>query len=297
MRWAALILVLPMGACSTVEPIPTPWDPSETQLAEPSQPTEAAAPGWTRIGSSIRGKPIEAATVGSGPRRIYIIGGVHGDEPEGPAAAAGLPGALLREFISEAGERATVRIVRDVNPDGTALGTRGNTRGIDLNRNWPSKDFRAEGIPGSNAGRRAGSELEVSAVRQDLAAFKPELVVVFGTASTGRGPEVGYIGRSPLPAYDFSAAARKGDAHWRVNATARVATPGSVESWVGTDIGRTVLLVEFRRGSEAAANLRSVAAGVVALATGGAPRPPRASKAADATKPEAPIRAPVLGGR
>src|SRR5438093_1211107 len=90
-----ILFFLPLAACSSLPTVPAPWEPTETQSSEPTQPAEAEAPGWTKIGSSVRGKPIEAVTLGNGPRHIYVIGGIHGDEPEGPAAARALPLSLL----------------------------------------------------------------------------------------------------------------------------------------------------------------------------------------------------------
>ncbi len=291
MRWPLLVILLPLASCQTLSTVPAPWEPTESQLAEPSQPSSAAAPAWTKIGSSVRGKPIEAVTLGTGGRRIYVLGGIDGDEPEGPAAAADLPAALLPDFVSAA-DRATVRIVRDMNPDGTASGTRGNTRGIDLNRNWPSRDYLAETAPGSKAGRRAASELEITTIQADLTAFKPDVVIVFHSASTGRGPEVSFVGRSLTYAYDFSSAARQADPHWRVNPDQRHIIPGSIESLVGRDMGKPVLNVEFKRGSSPATNVKSARAGIAALMANSqakAAPPP-------ATPPAAPIKAPILGG-
>src|ERR1051326_3147278 len=108
MRWPFFLIPLPVAACSSLPSVPAPWEPTETQLSEPTQSSSAAAPAWTRIGSSVRGKPIEAVTLGSGPKRVYIIGGIHGDEPEGPATAGPLPAALLPDSISETGERCTI---------------------------------------------------------------------------------------------------------------------------------------------------------------------------------------------
>jgi hypothetical protein len=290
MRPPYLLLLIPLASCSSLPSVPAPWDPTESQATEPSQPADAAAPGWVQMGTSVRGKAIEAVNLGNGPRRIYVIGGIHGDEPDGPAAASKLPAALLADFISEPGERVTVRLVRDMNPDGTSSGMRGNTRGIDLNRNWPSRDFRPEQLPGANAGRRAASELEVSTIRADLAAFKPDLVIIFGTAATGRGPEVSFVGRSPAPAYDFSAGARGTDPKWRVLRDQRRIVPGSIESLVGLDMGKTVLAVDFKRGSDVAANVKAVRAGLIGIATTpvvAANKPP---------KPEGPpVKAPILG--
>jgi murein peptide amidase A len=289
MRWI-LPSLLVLAGCSSLPTIPAPWEPTETQLAEPTPVREAATPVWTRIGTSIRGKPIEAVTLGSGPRRVYVIGGMQGDEPEGPAAAAKLPGLLLGDLIAESGERATIRIVRDMNPDGTSSGTRGNTRGIDLNRNWPSRDYHPETRPAANAGRRAASELEINTVLDDLKAFKPDVVVVLGSAATGRGPAVIAPDRAPA-AYDFSAAARREDPRWIVDRGPATVLPGSVQSLVGKDMKKVVLTVDLRRGSDTSTNARAIRAGLLTL-TGTAKAAPRPT-----TTASEPLKAPILGGR
>lgn len=291
MRWILPSLLL-MSGCVSLPTIPAPWEPTETQLAEPTPVREAATPAWTRIGTSIRGKPIEAVTLGSGPRRVYVIGGMLGDEPEGPAAAEKLPGLMLGDLIAESGERATIRIVRDMNPDGTSSGTRGNTRGIDLNRNWPSRDYRPETRPAANSGRRAASELEVNVVLDDLKAFKPDVVVVLGSAATGRGPAVVCPDRATA-AYDFSAAARGEDPRWVVDRAPSPVLPGSVQSLVGKDMKKSVLTVDLRRGSDAATNARAIRAGLLTLtgATAAKPAPRPTTTASE------PLKAPILGGR
>ena len=62
--------------------------------------------------------------IGSGPRRVYVIGGYYGDQPEGPAVAAALP-ELLAGLAG--GESSTVRVLRDMNPDGSAAKIEGDS--------------------------------------------------------------------------------------------------------------------------------------------------------------------------
>jgi len=269
MRWLKMSVVVPICAaasCSQVATIPSPFEPTETQMAEPQPVARAATPEWQQIGTSIRGKPIEAMTLGGGPRKIYILGGFHGDEPEGPEAAAKLPAALVPEMISEAGEKSTIRIVRDMNPDGTALKTKGNTRGTDLNRNWPTSDFISDPKRG---GKKAESELETTAILKDLVAFKPDVVIVFETAVTGRGPDVavenGGAGAVSM-AYDFASAARTIDPRWRVATETRYRTPGSVQSYVGRNLRKPVVTVQFRRGEDAQTNVTAVTKSIVEMA-------------------------------
>jgi predicted deacylase len=279
MRWLLALIPFPLAACSNMPTIAEPWEPSETQAkparpvtaADPARnrigtPVAAADPAWSRIGTSIRGEPIEATTLGSGPKRIYILGGIHGDEPEGPAAAAQLPAGLLPGITSETGEAATVRIVRDMNPDGTASNSKGNTRGIDLNRNFATRDYRPDSFPGSSPGRRAASELEVATIQSDLGAFKPDLVIVLRTAAAGRGPAVSCLDRSKAAAYEFTAGARSAEPKWLVNRSEMSVTPGSFESYVSSDRGIPILSVAFRRGSDASENAKALWAGLLALA-------------------------------
>jgi hypothetical protein len=127
-----------------------------------------------------------------------------------------------------------------------------------------------------------------------MAAFKPDLVILLGTAPTGRGPEVSFVGPSSARgfAYDFSAAARGADARWRVSPDQRFITAGSVESLVGRDMGRPVLAIEFWRGSEAATNAKAVQAGILALTGVG-----NAVADAPVAPPDTPPpKTPVLGG-
>jgi len=84
------------------------------------------------LGRSVDGRPMVAVEVGDldSPRRALVVGCIHGNEPAGIAIAARLArSALPREL--------DLWIVPNLNPDGFAAGTRGNARGVDLNRNFP----------------------------------------------------------------------------------------------------------------------------------------------------------------
>jgi protein MpaA len=105
-------------------------------------------------GRSVEGRPLTAVRIGEpqAPRRVLIVGSVHGDEPGGRRVTR----ALLRRR-PPAGVQWWV--VRDLNPDGAGRGSRTNAHGVDLNRNFPHR-WR----PGARGrywpGRRAGSEPE-----------------------------------------------------------------------------------------------------------------------------------------
>ena len=253
---AKLILLaaaITISACSNPPYIPAPWDSVEPQ-SEPPTPTLRPAPPSQRIGSSVRGKAITATTLGSGPKRVYLIGGIHGDEPEAPAAAA-----LLPELLTTPPAGLTIRLIPDMNPDGTAAKTRTNTRRVDLERNWPARDF----IKDERAGDRPLSELETAAIHADLKAFNPDIIIVLQSAN--HPPTVAAIGPVLRPAHEFARAARSVEPRWRFNPRTPAPIPGSLESLYGRDQGKTVIRVEFQRNKDAATNAKAVAAGLAAL--------------------------------
>ncbi len=123
------------------------------------------------IHGSVEGRPIEVLSFGEGERTILLMAGVHGDEKCG----VGLVGSLLARL--RACERLDDRIVVIplANPDGYEAGTRRNARGIDINRNFPTKDFvGTEDAPG---GVVPASEPETRAILDVVRRFEPHLII------------------------------------------------------------------------------------------------------------------------
>ncbi len=71
-----------------------------------------------------------ATSAGPGAPHIYLSAGIHGDEISGPLALL----EMLRQPDFFAAFEATIFPM--LNPDGLALGVRGNAAGIDLNRDY-----------------------------------------------------------------------------------------------------------------------------------------------------------------
>ena len=96
------------------------------------------------IGRSVRGRAIRAATLGDAgaPRRLLVVGCIHGDECAGTAVTR----LLLRRGPLPA---SSITVVHDLNPDGSAARRRANARRVDLNR-----DFDAFTQPETRAARR-----------------------------------------------------------------------------------------------------------------------------------------------
>lgn len=135
--------------------------------ARPAPATERAT-----IGHSVQGRPIVAVLSGSAeaPLRVLVVGCVHGDE------AAGLRVAR-RLLAAPPLRRAALWVVPTLNPDGLAAGTRGNARGVDLNRNFPFGWRPLGGLEYS--GPRALSEPESRAAARLTRRLRPDLTIWF----------------------------------------------------------------------------------------------------------------------
>ena len=86
------------------------------------------------LGRSVEGRPITATELGGplSPHKVLVVGCIHGDE------CAGIRIARILAAMSPPAN-VDLWIVPNLNPDGYAAGTRGNSRGVDLNRNFPCR--------------------------------------------------------------------------------------------------------------------------------------------------------------
>jgi predicted deacylase len=132
------------------------------------------------IGTSGAGRPITAVRFGRGPRKLVVVGDTHG----GPEANTyQLTLQLIAHFRAapeEVPAAVSLYLIPTVNPDGLALGTRFNARGIDLNRNmdtgldscaendWSPRVQGAYGVVSDTGGPYPDSEVEVRVVRAFL---------------------------------------------------------------------------------------------------------------------------------
>lgn len=216
---------------------------------------------WEPIDRSSEGRLIEAVTIapsdaGADPPRVLIIGSIHGNEPEGLPAIAPLV-AALQAAGANAALGASVRVIRDLNPDATVAASRTNSRGVDLNRNFPASNFS----PAPDRGPAPLSEPESRALARELETFRPDLVIVFHSIRSG--PFVNYDGPAATLAEAFVAATRRSDPRWRVEPSMGYPTPGSLGTFVGIDRRIPILTVEFRRGHDAEAARRAGVDGVL----------------------------------
>jgi protein MpaA len=114
---------------------------------------------------------------------ILLMGGIHGDEPEGVQ----LVQDTLQWLTAEAGRGKKLApwiVIPCLNVDGFAKGTRINGRGVDLNRNYPSLDWSPDSPQreGKEPGRYfpgtgPASEPEIQGVVELMTMFRPRVLI------------------------------------------------------------------------------------------------------------------------
>ena len=199
-------------------------------------------PDRFRAGRSVNGRLIEAIAFGQGPAALFVHGGIHGDEPDAVAAVERFITAL-----TDGGPRVVV--VAAVNPDGLAAGTRDNARGVDLNRNFPSRSWQSAPLPGGppdesqhNPGPAPLSEPESAAIAALIAIEKPPRLIAVHQPFRC----VNYDGPARALAERMANACG-----WPVVAELGYPTPGSFGACYGSDGGREVITLELPRPATA----------------------------------------------
>jgi hypothetical protein len=139
------------------------------------------SPHWA---FSAQKRPISLCKSSDKPERpILLIGGVHGDEPEGVWLAEAALEWLKSDSVVELSQRKNLKVlpwivITCLNPDGLQQATRVNGNGVDLNRNYPSRSwsptFENERY---NPGPSAGSEPEIQALVRLIADTRPRLII------------------------------------------------------------------------------------------------------------------------
>ena len=133
---------------------------------------EAVAVERSVIGRSVQGRPIVSVRIGSKDpaMRMLVVGDIHGNERAGMRIA--------RLLIALGAPReAEILVVPTINPDGVAARTRGNARGVDLNRNFPF-DWRPL-TGGEYSGPGPLSEPESRAAHRFILRTKPDVTIWF----------------------------------------------------------------------------------------------------------------------
>ncbi len=128
-----------------VKPAPRPVAPPKPIVKPEPRQVVVTLPA----GRSVQGRPITATVVGTGSQCVLVIGGIHGNEPASATLCRQLL-AYLRGH-TELLHGLKVIVVPAANPDGLAANTRGNARGVDVNRNFATGNYRSTARHGTDA--------------------------------------------------------------------------------------------------------------------------------------------------
>jgi protein MpaA len=164
------------------------------------------------VGHSWQHRPIQLLHLpGPGPR-VLVVGCIHGNECAGIAVVAALERTHPREDLW---------LLPNLNPDGYDVRRRGNARGVDLNRTFPS-------------GHQRETRVAVSVIRR----LRPEVTIWFHQAEDrvrawGRSRTVGRR-------YARLAGMRYASVAW---------PPGAATRWQNTALRERSFVVELPAGA------------------------------------------------
>ena len=168
----------PTRSVRTREPARTP---TGSFLSPQSVPIPSAPA--TYFEQTAEGRPLHYWVVGEGAETILFLGAQHGNERASSELVFRFLEGILREPDTIRGRRLVIAPL--VNPDGYERNTRENSRGVDLNRNFPAKNWR-QAMPSERIhkpGPYPRSEPETRFVLYLMERFRPDRVIsVHGAA-------------------------------------------------------------------------------------------------------------------
>lgn len=210
--------------------------------------TRSAAYSSQILGRSAQSRSIILYTfnVDRGPNPVLILAAIHGDEPTSAYCANQLLHILqITPYLAEG---TPVAILPVANPDGLAAGTRVNSRGVDLNRNFPSANAvplnqRSESMRHTlfrnYPGPSAASEPETRILIHLIQTLHPRRICSIHSIGQGR-QQNNYDG----PAKDLAELMTQNN-HYPASPNIGYPTPGSLGAYAGIDLHIPMITLEL----------------------------------------------------
>ena len=148
---------------------------------------------------------------------VLVIGCMHGDEPQGKY--------LIQEYLKSNTETKLL-FIPCLNPDGIKSNTRVNANGVDLNRNFPTKNWKLTEKNNFYGGQEPASEIETKFLINVIEEYKPELILTLHAPYK----VVNYDGDVLNIAQKISEIIK-----YPVEASIGYPTPGSFGTWAGIE--------------------------------------------------------------
>lgn len=205
------------------------------------------------IGYSAKGRPITAWRFGTGASKIMYLGSIHGNEKGTKYLLDGWIKDLEANFHKIPSGRSII-VVPNLNPDGFASNNRKNANGVDLNRNFPANNWKADvTIPGgelvkNGGGSSALSEPEAKAIAGFITAEAPRLVLSYHSiASIVAGNDAK---DANTLAAQYAASSRYRNMSGQATAVFNYDTTGALEDWLHDKLGIPCILIELGSDSD-----------------------------------------------
>ncbi len=148
---------------------------------------------------------------------VLVLACMHGDEPQGEY--------LIKEYLNFK-PNTKLMFVPCVNPDGVASKTRVNSNGVDINRNFPTKNWELTEKNEFFGGEKPMSEIETKFLVDVIEQNKPNLILTLHAPFK----VVNYDGDAQEVAKKVSEIIG-----YPVEASIGYPTPGSFGTWAGIE--------------------------------------------------------------
>ncbi len=196
------------------------------------------AEGASREGLPLLYRDYPATSRRTTPQRVLMIGGIHGDELSSVSIVFNWMERLERSRF----QPLHWRVLPCANPDGLLRrpATRMNAAGVDLNRNFPSRDWDTEATaywerrtgrdPRRYPGPQALSEPETQWLVREIRQFKPDAIVSV---------------HAPFGILDFDGPREPPQRFGFLHLHQLGTYPGSLGNFAGINIGLPVITLEL----------------------------------------------------
>lgn len=199
------------------------------------------------IGYSVKGRAITAYYFGSGASTILYTGGIHGSERSGVTTMQAWVTYLQSNGFKIPADKRVV-VVPNTNPDGIAAGSRNNANNVNLGRNFPTANWKADiqttnGLLQNGGGTSAASEPETSALLNLTRQLRPRLEVSFH--AQGRLVGANKYGDSVAIGNTYAGIVGYQTMFYNAEAVMGYEMTGEYEDWMGEEMGIPAILIEL----------------------------------------------------